>query len=64
VDTDGRLLLGRQRLRQAVEAIALAGDRDDQSRRFRIGLDLFPEPSHQHVDAAVEWLETPVEGVQ
>ena len=65
LDSDGRLLLGRQRLRQPVEAIALAGHGDDQSGRLRIGLDLSPQPPDQHVDAAVERLEAPVgEGVQ
>jgi hypothetical protein len=58
-------LLGRQRLRQAVEAVAFAGDGDDKSRPLGIGLDLSSQFSDQHVDAAVEWLETPVgEGVQ
>ena len=60
LDSDGRLLLGRQRLRQPVEAIALAGHGDDQSGRLRIGLDLFPQPPDKHVDAAVERLEAPV----
>jgi hypothetical protein len=60
LDNDGRLLLGRQRLRQPIEAVALAGHGDDKARLLGIGLDLFPEPSHEHVDAAVERLETPV----
>ena len=47
-------MLGRQRPRQPVEAVALARHGDDQARLLGIGLDLFPEPADQHVDAAVE----------
>ena len=50
---------------QPVEAIALAGHRDYQSRPFRIDLDLASQLPDQHVDAAVERLEPPVgESVQ
>ena len=55
----------RQRKAQPVEAVALAGHGDNQSRLFRIGLDLSPQLSDQHVDAAVERLEAAAgEGVQ
>jgi hypothetical protein len=47
-------LLGRQRPRQPVEAVALAGHCNDQARLLGIGLDLFPQPADQHVDAAIE----------
>ena len=36
------------------EAVAFARDGLDHARLFRVGFDLFPEPSHHHVDAAVE----------
>ncbi len=50
---------------QPVEPVALAGDGDDESRAFRIGLDFSPQFPDQNVDAAVERLETPLgEGVQ
>jgi hypothetical protein len=63
--SDGRPLPGRQRLRQPIEAIALTGHGDDQTRLLEIGLDLASELANQHVDAAVERLETAVgEGVQ
>ena len=55
----------RRRATQPVEAITLAGHGDDQARLLRIGLDLAAQFPYQHVDAAVERLETPFgEGVQ
>jgi hypothetical protein len=63
--SDGRRWLRRQGLRQPVKAVALAGDGGDQKRMLRIRLDLAAQLADQHVDAAVEWLETPVgKGVQ
>jgi hypothetical protein len=63
--SDERPILRRQRLLQPVEAVTLAWHGDDQSRTFRIRLDLSPQLADQHVDAAVERLKPPVgEGVQ
>jgi len=46
-------------LGQPVEPIALAGDGDDETRLFGIGLNLAAQSADQHVDAAVERLEAP-----
>jgi hypothetical protein len=64
-DGEGRLWLGRQRLRQPVEPVALAGYGDDQTRLLRVRLDLAAQPPDQHVHTAVERFEAPLgEGVQ
>ena len=52
---------GRQRFRQPVEAITLAGHRHDEPRLFGVRLDLAPQSADQHIDASVEGLELPVE---
>jgi hypothetical protein len=52
---------GRQHFRQPIEAITLAGHRDDEARLLGIRLDLAPQPADQHIDASVEGLELPVE---
>ncbi len=41
-------------LGQPVEPIALAGDGDDKTWLFGIGLDLAAQSADQHVDASVE----------
>jgi hypothetical protein len=60
-----RRSLAREGLSEPVEAVALAGDGDDQSSLLGVWLDLATQFADRHVDAAVERLETPVgEGVQ
>ena len=55
----GHWLAGRER---RGEAVAFARNGLDNARLFRVGFDLFPEPSDHHVDAAVEGSVAPADG--